>query len=136
MAEPKTRPTDANVDDFIQAVANDRRRADAVVIDEMMQAATGEKPVLWGRSIVGYGNRPYTGSGGKQVDWPVIGFSPRKANLVLYLNTVPDAALLARLGTHRRGVGCVYLNKLGDVDLEVLRALIDSCVGPPAINGP
>jgi Domain of unknown function (DU1801) len=127
MAEPKTRPTDADVDAFIDAVPSEQRRADARVVHEMMSAATGQPAVLWGTSIIGYGSRPYVGSGGKTVDWPTVGFSPRKANLVLYLNSQLDTDLLAALGKHRVGVGCLYINKLHDVDLEVLRSLINVC---------
>jgi hypothetical protein len=124
MAEPKTRPTDANVDDFLDAVANERRRSDARAVDAMMRAATGEPPVIWGTSIVGYGSHLFDGSGGRQTLWPVIAFSPRKTELVLYLDTAIDDAAFEPLGPHRRGVGCLYIKRLDDVDREVLDALI------------
>ena len=124
-AEPKTRPTDASVPDFIAAVENPTRRADAEAICALMAEATGEPPVLWGPSIVGFGS--YRGPSG---DWPLVGFSPRKANLVLYI--MPDVSeredLLARLGKHRTGSSCLYLNRLTDVDPAVLRELIDRSI--------
>jgi hypothetical protein len=136
MAEPKTRPTDADVDAFIDAVPSEQRRTEARTVDQMMRAATGEPPVLWGTSIIGYGSRPSVGSAGKTVDWPIIGFSPRKANLVLYLNSRPEPSLLIALGKHRLGVGCLYLNQLQDVDIDVLRSLIHQCVNPGSTNSP
>lgn len=119
-AEPKTRPTDASVADFLEAVEHPGRRADGKVIAALMSEVTGERPVMWGSSIVGYGS--YRGPTG---DWPIIGFSPRKANLVLYImrGFTDSADLLARLGKHRTGGGCLYLNRLDDVDMDVLRAL-------------
>lgn len=84
MAEPKTRPTDASVDEFLDAVPHERRRSDARAVDAMLQAASGEPPVMWGTSIVGYGAVIYQGSRGEPRTWPVVGFSPRKTELVLY----------------------------------------------------
>ena len=124
MAEPKTRPTDASVADFIAAVENPTRRADAQVVLEMLREASGEPPVMWGPSIVGFGS--YRGPTG---DWPIIGFSPRKAKLVVYVLGFPgQEALLARLGKHSTGSACLYLNKLADVDLSVLKAMIQASV--------
>jgi hypothetical protein len=124
-AEPKTRPTDASVPDFIAAVENPTRRADAEAICALMAEATGEPPVLWGPSIVGFGR--YRGPTG---DWPLVGFSPRKANLVLYImpGFAEHADLLARLGRHRAGSSCLYLNRLADADPAVLRELIDRSI--------
>lgn len=120
-AEPKTRPTDVPVADFIAAVDNPRRRADAEIVNALLTEVSGEQPVMWGSSIIGYGR--YRGPTG---DWPRIGFSPRKANLSLYV-TMPgseaDAPLLARLGKHKTSVACLYINKLDDIDLGVLRQL-------------
>ena len=123
-AEPKTRPTDVPVADFIAAVENPKRRADAEVVQAMLAEVTGEPAVMWGPSIVGYGS--YRGPTG---DWPIIGFSPRKANLVLYI--MPGFAeredLMARLGKHKTGGSCLYINRLEDVDSSVLRELaVDS----------
>jgi Domain of unknown function (DU1801) len=124
MAEPKTRPTDASVDEFLDSVANERRRSDARLVDGMMRAATGELPVMWGTSIVGYGAINYEGSRGKQATWPVVAFSPRKTELVLYLNTQIEPTAFEPLGQHRRGVGCLYIRRLDDIDRGVLDELI------------
>jgi hypothetical protein len=105
-------------------VVNERRRRDARVVDAMMRAATGELPVMWGTSIVGYGALAYEGSRGKQTTWPVVAFSPRKTELVLYLNTEIESAAFEPLGPHRRGVGCLYVKRLDDVDHAVLDKLI------------
>ena len=128
MADPKTRPTDASVSDFLGAVANEQRRADAMELNVMLTAASGEAPVMWGNTMVGYGAAEYTGSDRKQRAWPVIAFSPRKAELVLYLNTAVEDALFDRLGSHRRGVGCLYLKRLSDVDRMELRRIIERSV--------
>ena len=121
MAEPKTRPTDVPVADFIAAVDNPRRRADAEVMQALLTEATGEAPVMWGPSIIGYGC--YRGPTG---DWPRIGFSPRKAQLVLYVMGDFDAreALIARLGKVSTRGGCLYINRLDAVDEGVLRELV------------
>ena len=121
MAEPKTRPTDVPVADFIAAVENPRRRADAEVMQALLTEVTGVAPVMWGPSIVGYGS--YKGPTG---DWPRIGFSPRKAQLVLYLMGDFDAreALISRLGKVSTKGGCLYINRLDAVDEAVLRELV------------
>ncbi len=119
-AEPKTRPTDVPVADFIAGVENPVRRADAGVVADMLGEVTGEAAVMWGPSIVGYG--VYRGPTG---DWPIIGFSPRKAQTVLYIMPGFDqqAELMARLGKHKHGGSCLYINQLSDIDLDVLREL-------------
>ena len=124
-AEPKTKPTDASVADFIAAVENPVRRADAEVIRVMLEEVTGEKPVMWGPSIVGYGSY-MSGSG----PWPIIGFSPRKAQLVLYFmgGYAEQQALLARLGKHSTSVACLYVKKLADIDMTVLREMAERAV--------
>jgi hypothetical protein len=120
MAEPKTRRTKASVAAFIAAVEDETRRKDAKAVDKMIREVTGEKPSMWGPSIVGYGEfQTPTGS------WPRAGFSPRKANLVVYLAPESkDPKLLKRLGKHKTGLTCLYINKLADVDGAVLRDLI------------
>ena len=125
MAEPKTRPTDVPVADFIAAVDNPRRRADAEVLQALLADVTGEEPVMWGPSIVGYGS--YRGPTG---DWPVIGFSPRKAQLVVYImpGFAEQGELMARLGKHKIGGSCLYINTLADIDLDVLRDLAGKSV--------
>lgn len=120
MAEPKTRPTDVPVASFIAAVESPRRREDAEVVRALLTEVTGEEPVMWGPSIIGYGS--YRGPTG---DWPLIGFSPRKAQLVLYVMGSFEAreGLISRLGKYKTKGGCIYINKLDDVDLGVLRDL-------------
>lgn len=119
-AELKTKPTDVPVTNFIAAVENPRRRADAEVARAMLTEVAGVEPVMWGPSIIGYGS--YRGPTG---DWPVIGFSPRKAQLVFYIMKGFDGSddLLSRLGKHKTGGACLYVNKLDDVDQTVLREL-------------
>jgi hypothetical protein len=121
MPEPKTKKTRASVAAFIGAVDDDTRRKDARAVDAMFREVTGEKPAMWGPSIIGYGSYQ-TPSG----TWPRGGFSPRKANLVLYVlgDYAGRAALLKKLGKHRTGKACLYINKLADVDEGVLRELI------------
>lgn len=122
MAEPKTQRTKASVAAFIAAVENEQRRKDAKAVDKLLREITGEKPAMWGPSIVGYGE--YRTPSGL---WPRLGFSPRKANLVLYVLTGAkgQTALLSRLGKHKTGRACLYINKLADVDESVLRTLIE-----------
>jgi hypothetical protein len=124
-SEPKTKKTAASVTAFLDAVEDDRRRADAKVVLRLMQDVTGEKPAMWGPSIIGFG--AYQSPTGP---WPIVGFSPRKANLVLYIlpGFTAYAPLLARLGKHKTGKSCLYLNKLADVDMEVLARLITESV--------
>ena len=118
-SEPKTKPTDVPVEDFIAAVDNPTRRADALVVRDMLAEVSGEQPVMWGPSIVGYGS-----SRGPTGDWPIVGFSPRKANLVLYvLGFEGQDELLSKLGKHKTGNSCLYINRLSDVDTGVLREI-------------
>ena len=127
---PKTSAHDGNVDDFIAGVADAGRRADAGVLGEMMRAATGSPPRLWGASIVGFGAYRTRGADGRDAQWPLVGFSPRKTELVLYImpGFEQEAQRLRRLGKHRLGKSCLYLKRLEGVDLEVLRELIDGSV--------
>jgi hypothetical protein len=123
--EPKTKPTKDSVAAFLNAIEDDRKRADAKAIDKLLRAASGEKPVLWGANIIGYGQ--YESRSGP---WPIIGFSPRKANLVVYMIDGYDqrGELLARLGKHKLGKSCLYLNKLADVDQDVLAEMAAASV--------
>ena len=134
MAEPKTRPTKASVAGFLAAVADEQRRKDCLAVEKMMRKATGAKPVMWGTSIVGFGAYTYTDARGKSNDWPIIGFSPRKNDLTLYLmpGFADREALLAKLGKHRTGVACLYLKRLADVDTAVLEELIAQSVADMA----
>ncbi len=128
MSEQKTGPTDASVSDFLDAATPARRREDGLRLAEIFREVTGADPVIWGSSIVGYGSYRYISPANPRTrgDWPKAGFSPRKAQLSIYgLKDLPDgAALLPKLGTYTEGAGCVYVKKLDDIDLEVLRRLI------------
>jgi len=129
LAEIKTKPTTASVEDFINNVKDEQKRKDSFVLLEMMKKASGEEPVLWSSSIIGFGNKRYKSpTTGREVDWLVIGFSPRKANLSLYLmvNINEQAAALKKLGKHKTGAGCLYINKLQDIDMKVLKGMIDA----------
>ncbi|HUM47839.1 MAG TPA: DUF1801 domain-containing protein, partial [Chitinophagales bacterium] len=127
LVEIKTKPTAASVVDFINQIKDEQKRKDSFVILEMMKNASGEEPVLWGSSVIGFGNKRYKSAAtGREVDWLLIGFSPRKANLSLYISIGIEehAAALKKLGKHKTGVGCLYINKLEDVDLKVLKEMI------------
>jgi uncharacterized protein DUF1801 len=129
LAEIKTKPTSASVEDFINKVADEQKRKDSFVLLEMMKKATGEEPVLWSNSLIGFGNKRYKSPAtGREVDWLRIGFSPRKAYLSLYLtvNIKEQAAALKKLGKHKNGAGCLYINKLEDIDMKVLKGMIDA----------
>src|SRR5215212_6570712 len=129
MAEIKTKATSASVEDFINNIKEEQKRKDSFVLLEMMKKASGEEPVLWSNSIIGFGNKRYKSPAtGREVDWLLIGFSPRKTNISIYLvmDIKEHAAALKNLGKHKTGVGCLYINKLEDVDLKVLKGLIDS----------
>jgi hypothetical protein len=130
LAVIKTQETAASVEDFIAKVANEQQRKDSLVILKLMEKATKEKPKMWGTSIIGFGNKRYKSpASGREVDWFIIGFSPRKANLSLYLTTTlhsHDAATLKKLGKHKTGGGCLYINKLEDVDMKVLEGMINT----------
>ena len=130
MAEPKTQKNDASVKDFLKAVDNDKRRADSLVVNELMTDVTGEQPTMWGDSIVGFGTYRYKYASGREGEWPVTGFSPRKQNLTLYIMDGFEEydALLNDLGKYKTGKSCLYINKLEDVDLKVLRQLIEQSV--------
>ena len=130
MSDLKTRPTDASVEAFIDAVDHPRRREDARTLLELMHRVTGEEPVMWGPSIVGYGSYHYRYASGQEADWPVVGFSPRKQNLSIYIMTGFEECdkLLSRLGKHKIGKSCLYVNKLADVDLDVLEKLVRTSV--------
>lgn len=126
MAELKTRQTDAAVADFLAAVPDAQRRADAGVLCALMARASGDPPAMWGPSIVGFGRYAYRYDSGRTGEMCRIGFSPRKAELVLYVldGEGDQSAQLAELGKHRTGKGCLYIRRLADVDLEVLEGLI------------
>ena len=130
MAENKTKPTQSSVTEFIDALTDQTRRADAKTLVKLMQSASGKKPKMWGPSIVGFGSCHYTYDSGREGDMPMISFSPRKAATVLYSMTGFSGAeaLLAKLGKHTTGKGCLYIKRLDDVDLPTLKSLIEESV--------
>ena len=130
MTENKTQPTTRSVGAFIDALADEGRRAEAKKLLEMMRDATGEKPALWGPSIIGFGSYHYVYESGREGDMPIVGFSPRKAATVLYLmlGLGDIGPLLAKLGKHTTGKGCLYIKKLADVDTKVLEKVIGKAV--------
>lgn len=125
MAEVKTKVTDANVEDFIASVENERRRSDGFTLLEIYKRVTKQEAKMWGPTMIGFGTYHYKSDRSSQeADWPLAAFSPRKQNLTLYVypNNFPE--LLKKLGKHKTSVGCLYVNKLDDVDLNVLEQLI------------
>ena len=131
-AEIKTKVNDASVEGFLKSVEDEQQRADSFEIAAMMKRVSGEEPKMWGSSIIGFGERVYTSPAtGREVDWMVIGFSPRKGNLSLYvLNGAPkQQQLLEKLGKHKTGKGCLYIKRLSDVDSAVLEALVAGACG-------
>ena len=127
-AENKTKENDASVEVFLNAIEDETVRNDCKVISKMMSKATNAEPKMWGASIVGFGLRHIKSAAGREVDWLIIGFSPRKANISLYmsLGTGWNNDLLAKLGKHKTGLGCLYVKKLSDVDVEVLEEMINN----------
>ncbi len=126
MAENKTQKTGASVDEFMSTVDNKRRYEDGLTLLDTMRDVTGLQPEMWGPSIIGFGEYHYMYESGREGDMPLIAFSPRKQSQSLYIMAGFDEYddLLARLGKHRKGATCLYINKLADVDIEVLRELI------------
>lgn len=131
LAEIKTKPTSVSVEDFINTITDEQKRKDSFEILEMMKKASGEEPIMWGSSIIGFGTKRYKSpTSGREVDWLLIGFSPRKANLSLHLtmDIKKYSSALDKLGKHKTGVGCLYINKLEDVDTAVLQELIEAAL--------
>lgn len=128
MAELKTQATKQNPKDFLDKVEPEQKRADSFLLLEMFRNVTGEKAVMWGTSIIGFGKYHYKSERSTQEgDWPLVGFSPRKQNLTLYvMSGNKDNPALKKLGKHRTSVGCLYINKLSEVDQKVLALLIES----------
>lgn len=131
LAEIKTKPTAVSVEDYINTIENEQKRKDSFTLLQMMRKASGEEPVLWGNSIIGFGNKRYKSEKtGREVDWFLIGFAPRKANLSLYLTVglKNRDEELKGLGKYKTDGGCVYINKLADVDLQVLENVIEKAL--------
>lgn len=124
--ELQTKANDGSVEDFINSVENNVRREDGFKVLEMFERLTGEKGRMWGPAIIGFGDRIYKYPDGREMDWMVTGFSPRKQNLTLYVicSSPKQPALLAKLGKHKTSVACLYINKLADVDLKILEEII------------
>ena len=130
MAEIKTKATSASVEDFINSIQDEQKRKDSFVLLAMMQKAIGEEPRMWGSSLIGFGQvKLKSPNTGREVDWLRIGFSPRKANLSLYISgniNNQHAEALKKLGKHKTGVGCLYINKLEDIDMNILQGMIEA----------
>ena len=127
LAEIKTKENTASVEDFINSIPDETKRQDSFRILELMQKASGETPKMWGASMIGFGNKVYKSpTSGREVAWFKMGFAPRKANISLHLiNLKQHAADLEKLGKHKTGEGCLYINKLADVNLTVLEEIIN-----------
>jgi hypothetical protein len=130
VAELKTKKSRVSVKAFLDAITDQRRRADCRTLAAMMTKASGRRPAMWGDRIVGFGDYHYRYASGREGDWFVLGFSPRKQALTLYIAPGLDRhkGLLARLGSYTRGAGCLYIKHLADVDVDVLRELFDRAV--------
>lgn len=126
MSELKTKATTASVEKFLEGISPEIRKQDGLKLLEIFKEETDQKAVMWGPSIIGFGNYSYTYNSGKKMDWFPVGFSPRKASLSLYLMRSHEdlAPLVSNLGKHKRGKGCIYINRLSDIDEQVLRDMI------------
>ena len=130
MAELKTKKTEASVDDFIAAIEDEQRRKDCTAVMALMKRVTKSSPKMWGTNIVGYGSYHYRYASGQEGDWPLVGLSPRKQNLTLYIMAGFDdyPELMAKLGKYKTGKSCLYLKRLADVDTAVLEKLVAASV--------
>jgi hypothetical protein len=130
MAELKTKANKASVEKFLKSIKDDQKREDSFKIVEIMQKAAKAEPQMWGTSIVGFGSYHYKYVSGREGDWMLVGFSPRKQNLTLYIMSGFDEydALLKKLGKHATGKSCLYIKKLEDVDMKVLKELVTRSV--------
>lgn len=130
MTKLKTQKNKASVEDFLNSVTNEKKRKDSFKIMELMREVTGEKPAMWGKSIVGFGSYHYKYASGREGDWFLTGFSPRKQSLTLYIMPGFDRyeSLLGNLGKYKTGKSCLYINKLEDVDRTILQEIIKQSV--------
>lgn len=126
MAELKTKKTNLSVADFIKAIPDEKRQKDALTLLDLMEKATKAKAKLWGSAIIGFGDKHLVYESGRELDWFVIGFSPRKQNFALYITGAVEHQqdLLKKLGKHKTGGGCLYINALEEVDMKVLKEII------------
>ena len=138
MTELKTKRNDASVEAFLSTVENQQKRQDSFALLELMKEVTGEPPKMWGDSIVGFGSYHYKYASGREADWMLSGFSPRKQNLTLYIMAGFEHYddLLKRLGKHSTGSSCLYIKKLNDIDLHVLRELVAQSVAHMKATNP
>ena len=130
MTELKTQKNDASVEAFLNSIEDEKKRQDSFTILALMKEVTGSDPVMWGTSIIGFGHYHYKYASGRENDWMLTGFSPRKQNLTLYIMSGFDqyGELLSKLGKHTTGKGCLYIKKLEHIDLDVLRELVKHSV--------
>ena|SRR5918993_4653081 len=125
LAEVKTTENNASVQDFLKTIPDEQKRKDSEVLIKMMEVASREKPKMWGTSLIGFGKLVVKSpTSGREVEWFKIGFSPRKANLSLYVDARKHPEDLKKLGKHKTGGGCLYINKLSDVDIKVVENII------------
>lgn len=134
MAELKTKVTKASVDQFLQGIKDEKKRADCYQMLKIMKKATKAEPKMWGPSIIGFGNYHYKYDSGRENDWFLVGFSPRVQSLTLYLMSGFDSELLKKLGKHKTGKGCLYIQTMEDVDAKVLSKLIATSVKKSKAN--
>jgi hypothetical protein len=129
-AENKTQPTNKSITEFIQAIPEVDKRRDCQTLLDMMESVSGEKGIMWGESMIGFGIRHFVYASGREGDWFQVGFAPRKQNITLYLacGTSDFNDMLSRLGKHKGGKGCLYINHLSDVDQKVLRQIVERVV--------
>jgi len=130
LAVVKTTQNELSVEHFLANISNEQQRKDSLVILKMMEKATKEKPKMWGASIIGFGKLRFKSpTSGREVEWFRIGFSPRKANISInFVNLKQHAAVMEKLGKHKAGMGCLYINKLEDVDIKILEKMIVATV--------
>lgn len=130
MAELKTKKNDGDVEAFLNTIEPEKKRQDSFEILRLMEEVTGEEAKMWGESIIGFGSYHYTYASGREADWMLVGFSPRKQNLTLYIMSGFDEYenLLDKLGKHKTGKSCLYIKKIEDVDTDVLRQLVKESV--------
>ncbi len=124
MAENKTQKTTASVTNFLNSLPDEKKRQDSFTLVELMQQISGAPAVMWGPAIIGFGDRHYKYASGREGDWFLVGFSPRKQNLALYITGASASERLNALGKHKMGGGCLYVNRLSDVNLDVLKEII------------
>lgn len=136
MAELKTKKNEASVEHFLHSIADEQRRNDCLAVADLMKKATKAEPSMWGENIVGFGRYRYSYASGRQGEWFITGFSPRKQNLTLYLISgfAKHAELLQKLGKHKVGKSCLYINRLQDIHLPTLKELIKESVAVAKAN--